>query len=61
MKKLSDRHATVWRTDVREITEALGIPLAPNQWAAIERSSGPAIDPPLDTIVHIVVSESTVA
>jgi hypothetical protein len=27
---------TTWRTDVREVAEALGIPVSPQQWVTIE-------------------------
>jgi hypothetical protein len=44
---------TTWRTDVREIAAALGIPVAPDQWIVIE--SGQMDEGlPLDGAVDIV-------
>jgi hypothetical protein len=45
---------TTWRTDVREIAAALGIPVSPQQWVTIESAEDDGDSAPLAGFVDVV-------
>jgi hypothetical protein len=45
---------TTWRANVREIADALGIPVDPSQWVVIESAEDDGDSRPLDGWVDIV-------
>jgi hypothetical protein len=53
---ISKSTRTTWRTSAREIAEALGLPLTPQQWVTIESHEdyGDSVPVPLSGIVDVV-------